>query len=418
MDNKNTRIEESKNNFIVNLYRFLYDLNRYVPTKELKELLGVYENLPMDKMCLRYYTIMKHHMSDIKSKNERMFKTPIEVLPNGIDLSLLWPKLSSRQKKKIWVYLEMLYTYCEIILVLPETSTQDSSIKQVSRNLSSIDNKIELDNKSNEHEFNPYVGVGGSDEQYGIREMFSGPKILPTEGGGLGLGSMTGLLGLNNMFDIKELRNQLKNMSSDDIDKATSNLKDLLGSGVSEKTSNLISDMLSNITTELKNTDDDNENPIDSIMKIADKVANNLRPKIKNEGVSMEELLQSTSGLTKNLKDKNGNSLFGGGNNPFGMLDQMMSKFAQRGKDPNNMTQHECIQECNNMLRSMGMNLPRNFSIPNIPNMPPNEQLDPHGQTPRIPQKILNKLPQNSQLNRKMRRKFNKLQKKTKKKKK
>ena len=418
-------MEQYFESFITTLYKFLSDLDRYVPTKEIKDILDVYQKLPMGQISLRYYTIMEKYAKQIKNKtDESMFQKPLKILPNDVDISILWKKLSKNQKKKIWLYLEKLYKLCEIILIekneqpqpqpqtQPQTQTQQQPQPQP-QTQTQTQTQTQSQTQTQELEFNPYEGIGSVIEEYGINEMFSGPDTLPSDkkSSGMGMGSMASLLGLNKMFDINKLRDQLKNMSKEDIDKATQNLQGLLGGNVSENTSGIISDMLSSIKNEIQNDKNLDDDPFDSIMRIAQNVATKLQPKIESGNVNMDELFKSTQGLTDNLKGSDGKGLFEGKTNPFDLVKKMMGNFMKGNKNPNQMSEQDCIQECNNMLGQMGMS--RQSFNPQQPQYP---QYPQQPQYPQNPQNPMMQPPLH--FNRKMQRKLKKMKKKQRRKKK
>ncbi len=159
-------------------------------------------------------------------------------------------------------------------------------------------------------------------------------------------------------------------MKKEDIDEATNSIKSLLGNNVDDNTSNLISDMLTNIKDELQKEDMSSGNPLDSIVKIAESVASKIKPKIEEDGIDMTQLWNSTQTLANQCKDQNGNDLFGGNMNPFELVNQMMGGLDNQnpqGMQPN-MTQEEYLNNCNEMLQSMGM---RNIDFNNLPSQPP-----------------------------------------------
>ena len=354
-------MEENFRKFITVLYDFLKDLNRYCPTAEVKTLLNpdIYQNLPMGQICLRYYTVMKDNAIDIENRNEKIFDHPLIILPD-INISKIWFQLSKRQKNKIWTYLNILYKLCDIILNsedIPPEQPPEQPPTQPEQQPEQQEQSPTPEPAQPALNFNPYEGIGVSTEKYGIKDMFSGPETLPGEkqggmGGMGGMGDMAGMLGLSKMFNVKELKNQLRNMSTEEIDAATKNLKDLLGSGVSDKTSGLISNMLTNITDELKKTPDSDGDGFDDIMKIAETVANNLQPQIERNKIDMSELLQSTEGLTKKIAGQSGAV------NPFSLVNTMMGNLMNRSTDPTQISEQDCINECTNILQQMGMAVP------------------------------------------------------------
>nr|QBK88388.1 MAG: uncharacterized protein LCMiAC01_00520 [Mimivirus LCMiAC01] len=344
--------EKYLNDFIKTLYKFLCDLDRYVPTKSIQEILKIYTKLHMGKVSMRYYSIIKDHISDIKNRNASMFKQPLFILPQ-VDISALWEKLStSGQKKKVWSYLNLLYVLSEMFLA--EKNYVNKNIKNKEQ---SEDEHTQNDKKL---KFNPYIGIGQTNEEYGVNEISAGPEKLSNETGGLGLGgigSMLGTAGLSNMLD--ELKQQWKNMDPAEIAEATKSVQNLLGPD--SNTSGIISDLLKNISTELAGDETD-------IMKIIENVASNVKSKIKPENINMGELLKSVQNMTNNCTDENGNKLFDGAKNPLNMINSLMGKMT--GNNSKQMSEQECFSMYNNMLNEMGMNAPPGLRqhLKNIPN--------------------------------------------------
>ena len=130
-----------------------------------------------------------------------------------------------------------------------------------------------------------------------------------------------GMSGIN----LNQLTDQLKNMKQEDIDEATDTIRNMLGTNDNGAAGELISDMLTNIRDELQNEDISSGNPLNNIVKLAENVANKMKPKMDNSDVNVEDLFKSTKNLTDNCVDENGNNIFGNGLNPFAMMNTMMN---------------------------------------------------------------------------------------------
>lgn len=312
-----------------NLFKFISDLHRYCPTSGTDSFIKQFKNLDIPKVINVFYDKMKTVEDKLNKKDESLFTADFLLFPE-INISTTWSKLTSLRKEKIWTYLQILYIQSDILL---------------NKNL-----------EKKPLEFNPYVGIGDGDTNYGVEEMYSGVKNMP-EPEKPGIGSVTNLLGINKMLNLDKLSNELKNMSKDDIDEATNNIKNLLGSNVDDKTTNLISTMLSSINEELKKDNNSTDNPLDNIFKIAESVADKIKPSIQKDGIDMNKLWSSTQNLATKCKDDKGNSVFGSGPNPFDMLTKMMN---------GNMNEDECIEQYQKMLSDIGGN---NINLDNLQNM-------------------------------------------------
>lgn len=394
-------MSQSVNQFAGTLHKFVNDLHRYTPSEGSKKFIEVFNDLDMDKVILRYYNILNEHSGKIKNRDETLFSNNLNVFP-GIELSECWKKLSSGQKRKIWIYLEMLFVLSELII-------QDNSEKEAKEKSNDLSNMAHTIVKNEEgtvdnadQNFNPYVGVGSSNGEYSIEEMFSGPQTLPgEENNDSALPGMANF-GLNSMFNIGELKDQLKNMKKEDIEEATNNIKKMLGNNDDDNTSTLISDMLNNITEELKNDEMNEGDPFKNIVKIAESVADKMKPQMESSNIDMSQLLNSTQSLASQCEDENGNNLFAGGVNPFNLVNQMMNMNQGTNNNNNNASssnvnnnnasrslngnsgqgfdQQEFMNEYNNVLRNMGLGNPNGNSNGNSngtgnPNSPGNIDL-------------------------------------------
>ena len=370
-------MEQHYNSFLTTFYKFIFDLNRYDPTIGTSKALEVYKDLDFAKVIFRTYHLLKDNNVKIRNKDETLFNNPFIVLPD-VDVSQSWSKLIKGQKNKLFTYLTILLIETDILFnqLGQETSntpskklnTEPEAIIKLTENTTgeiTIVVKAE-DNKNSE--FNPYVGVGeNNNQQYSVDEMFSSLANMEDEEttvGGIGLESIVKMIGLNKIVDFNELTNQLKNMKKEDIENATNDIKKMLGDKVDAKTTTLITDLLTNISEEMKSSDMTKGDPFKHIIKIAESVAGKMKPQIEKGDLDVSQLGNSVQMFADNCKDKDGKPMFEGTMNPFAMLSQFTnitgSKNANNANNNKensaNGTQEQCLQQCTDMLKSMGMN--------------------------------------------------------------
>jgi len=302
---------------------------------------------------------MREHEPKLKAFDESVFEAPLYVFP-GIDLSDLMSKVPTEKRKKIFIYLHTLLVISDMMV---QSANDDPDEKPLENSVE--DSKDAKDAK--QLTFNPYVGIGGdTNGELTASDMFSA-KFPEEAQQKPGLGSIASMIGIDKVLNLKQLTEQLKNMSKDDIDEATNSIKTLLGSNIDEKTSDLLSDMLCNISDELKNDTMSSGNPLDNIVKIAESVAGKMRPKIDKNNIDVGALWNSTQNLAEKCKDENGNNLFANGMNPFDMMNKMINskmgnpKSAENPSDqlqeifnslpiPPGMTQQQYMAHCARML--------------------------------------------------------------------
>jgi hypothetical protein len=333
-------METQYKQFITTFYKFIYDLNRYNPTPETQQNLEIYNDLDMAQTIFKTYNLLKDNGQQITEKDETLFDTEFMIL-NNINLSAIWKNLIKGQKNKVWTYLNILKICSELL---------------------NEDKPVETDIVKKD--FNPYEGIGG-DTEFTVEGMCTYLDNLD-DGlpGGIGIESIAKLIGLDKYVNMEELRDKLKGMTKEQIDSATNDIRGMLG-GTDDKTAGLINKMLTGVNQELQNTDLSNENPLTTIMKMAEKVAHSMKDDIKDGNIDMNQIFNSTQNLAGQMKDENGNPVFGAGN-PFMMLGKMINM--SRSTTNNTMSQEQCKTECNQMLQSMGM---ENVDLdnPNMANM-------------------------------------------------
>jgi len=346
-------MSDSTKQFISNLYKMIYDLDRYHSTNKTKEILSIYHKLNISKVFVRCYTCLQNYKSDIKNNNEKIFEKDIEILP-GINLSEFWQYLKIQQKKKIWVYLNVLMLSCDIIL--SEDKTNNSKVKN-------NDTKESESTETSNINFNPYVGVGNNKSDYSMDDMMAGPEVLKLSDdkesksiipNNLTSALTTSMLG-NNMLNIGKIKDELKNMKQEDIDAATDSIKKLLGDGIDDQTSELLKDILQNITQELQNDKNNSVNSVNDLMKFADNIAKKIGPKMEKSGIDTRKILESTKKISSQFKNEKGESMFGD-KNPFDMLDKLMGPLMSNENNKSEISEDKYIETCNDALKNLGIN--------------------------------------------------------------
>ena len=101
------------NEFKKTVYNFINDLERYHSNPACLRLIEIYENLDMNRVLARFIRLMGKHELELKNQDETLFDEPCDPLP-GLQLSDIFPKLASGQKRKIFNYLHCLLILSKI----------------------------------------------------------------------------------------------------------------------------------------------------------------------------------------------------------------------------------------------------------------------------------------------------------------
>jgi hypothetical protein len=335
-------MERQYEQFVSTLYKFVYDLDRYHTTKGTSEIVGKFKFLNMNKVMLKFYRITKDNIELIKNKNDKLFDNSFLILPD-VDMGYYWKVLTDNQKKKIWVYINILYTICDMILYIKNDCTDNTINKFINKNT--------IGDKETKKTFDPYIGVGEDTVEYSVDDVCAGDcdKVIarPEESTSpIGLSSLMGMVGMNNILNLDEIRNQLKNLSSSDIKGMTEKISDMLENDDSQ-TINLITSILENIKESFGEGQSLSSNPMEDISKIANNIVNKIKPEVENGNIDFKKILESTKKMSEKY---NSQGLFPNGFNPFNLLNKLMSN------NNNNISEKEYITELDNMCGNLGIN--------------------------------------------------------------
>lgn len=258
--------------FVTNLQLFLANLQNIHPSRDVADFLKVFEKLDMIKIIIKFLNTMRKFETDLLKRNKTIFEENIKPLP-GIDLKTYWKHVSDEQQTDFWTQLQVLYVLAEQLV----SSSKGSQKEERTQLMKDMTEDIKVHSEGKVLFFNPFLGVGG-DENVSMEDLFNPDVKLPGEG--------------QSLLDFGKIKEQIKNMSPEDLEKATRTIKDLMGDDIDENTSNTITTMLQDISSELQNTNLEGD-PMKNLMKVAESVAHKMKKKINNNEIDGEKLMNS-----------------------------------------------------------------------------------------------------------------------------
>ena len=313
-------------------------------------------------MIKKIFTAVSSNYDLLRDKSPKLFQLKIKKEDNkevtqtiipGLDIIYSWYCLTDNDRNDLWFYIENMFISGTKMIHLVNEIHKDnfniSLLKEINYArikkdfmLAFPDQEIEVVNVMN-LDVDPFLlGVGSNNnEGFGVENLLASSQDIKNEISTPGIGSMAKMLGVDKMLNMEELSNQLKNINKAEIDEATINIKKLLGSNVDENTSDMIGNILNDITDQLKSSDLSSGDPIQNIINIAEKVAQNTLPKIDKNKVDIKKVLESTQNLASNYKDKDGNPFMANGVNPLDILSSLM----QNQNNPPNKEQLKMAQD-------------------------------------------------------------------------
>lgn len=318
-------------------------------------------------MIKKIFTAVSNNYELLKEKDPKLFQLKVTKEDNrqvtmtiipGLDMIYGWYCLSDEDRNNLWFYIEnMFISGTKMIHLVNETSTNNFDTKilkeinysRIKKDFTTSFPDQQIVNVMN-LDVDPFLlGVGNNNEEFDIENIIASTQDIQKGIDAPGIGSMAKMLGVDKMLNMDELSKQLKNISKTEIDEATNNIKNLLGSNVDENTSEMISGILGDITEQLKSSNLGNGDPIQNIINIAEKVAQNALPKIDKNKVDMQKVFESTQNLANNYKDKDGNPILAGLGNGVNPLEMLTTLMQNQGNPPNK----EQMKMAKNMMKTL-----------------------------------------------------------------
>lgn len=317
------------NKFVCVLRDFVTELKAASPSQGIQKFLSKFDSLDMGNIVIRYLNTTRNVENKLKSRDETIFSTQFKPLP-GIDISKHWGNLSDEVKEKMWNYLNLMFLLCELMAT---QSSGDEVSPEKTQELKQLSDSI----CGNDIEFNPYSGIGKS-ENFSTESMFSGPDKLPGQTGGM---DSLQKAALSQLVDMDKLKEELKNLNEDKINEASGKIKEMFGGVVDDNTTNMITDMLSAVTKELQGTDM-SDDPFDSLSSVIGKVSEQMKPKFESGEFDINGFAKSAAEIAKQQDPENGQ-----------LLSDMISSMTNTNEDGE--VGEDYINNCNQLLSNMGM---------------------------------------------------------------
>jgi hypothetical protein len=357
--------------FIINLRILLNDIVTNVPDgKSVKvsaiKLIETIETRKLDPVKVgnivrKIYTIstanlgllVAHDMKLFQIKEKKDGRNVIITMIPGINIGEAYEYFNDNSD--FWKCIENIFYASVKLLDCINSDYMNDEIKSITDKIEktvNINNTIvELRKKVpdtqlvTKEDFNPFIGVGETTNNYSVNDMLSGPKTLnqndKSSSGMGGIGSIASMMGDDKMLNLDKLTDELKNIDKKQIDDATVQIKNMMGGNVDENTSEMLNLALQSVTEQLKKTDLSSGNPLENIFKIADTVAQQIAPKIDKTKIDKNTVMNSMKELGKNMPG--GNNIFGN----FDMFTNMMKSQMDIVKDgkAKNKSQEQITEE-------------------------------------------------------------------------
>lgn len=336
MQNTKQNIDtDNLNKIYIQYYELLHNINRYCPNVLIQEYIDKFQTLDINLVLVRFMKIMQQYEDALKTNynDSLILNNDIFILPD-IDIKKYWINFDDKQKKKIWLNLRVIYLRGKLLIdhevdeYIPSTSISETVDGQ-------HDTVIKIEEEKKEELYvDPILGVGADIKNYDVNQLFKGTETLDNgKIGGPSISSFAKLIGVDKMFDVSKITDQLKSMTKEDIENATQSISNLLNTKADEKTQSFLKDLLDQIKDQLNNVDFTEGDPYKKIENISSCVAKSMKSQVMKGEVDFNGILDNTKGLVKEFAQKGDSGI---NEKQFGMLDNFLKDMQKNPAKVNN----------------------------------------------------------------------------------
>jgi hypothetical protein len=157
---------------------------------------------------------------------------------------------------------------------------------------------------------NPFVGINEETGEYDVKTLFSNLESVNKESTDLlNPESMLKMMGINKMFDMKDIMSKFKDINQNEIEEATEQISKLVGADGDDETKKFLGSLINDVITKVQ-TSGDNINMMDLaniVMNDTSKTADS--SKLEKTAGYLKNFMNNSQEILKNMKDDKGNPI-------------------------------------------------------------------------------------------------------------
>lgn len=285
----------------------------------------------------------------------------VTIIP-GIDMQIVTKIMSDEEMEKLWDHMYMMYISSVVMITEINKHKRNGTVWEVLPKMRERVIKSGMFSQDSKL-FNPFIGImpetqHDSKTEYDVTTMFESVDKFDTPSGP-SLNDMLNMPGMDKMFNVDQLSDQLRNVKPEEIEDATKNITKLLGAEDDPDVKEVCSTLVDGIVEEFKN----GEGGIQGMAKIAETVSNKVgknidKKKMQKTANQLNMFLKDSEKNLKNMKDGNGN--------PIGeqIMDTLKGPLAELQKGTNGNGEINMSNMANIFSQvSSAMNLMKNSEI-------------------------------------------------------
>jgi hypothetical protein len=233
-------------------------------------------------------------------------KNSIVTIIPGVDIGCVAKSMNIEEQKVLWVNIFMMYISSANLIAMINNLKREGKQWEIIPKLrvkvveSGLFNSGLL--------FNPFVGFNEDKGEYDMDALFANvDKLENPNPAGMGLNALLKMTGVDKIFDMDKLSEQIKDVDEEEIKKATVNLTNMIGAKGDNDTQELLTNLVNDVVKKLQSGEKD-------IFGIAQSVAMD-----RGKTVDPAKFMKTASKFKNfasqdhlsNLKDENGNPIGG-----------------------------------------------------------------------------------------------------------
>lgn len=278
------------------------------------------EKLSERQVLIKIYSTMRTYSDFLLNRSSELFdikdqNNKIQTIIPGIDIGLIYKKLSEQDQLRLWKLFSLLFITCTRIV----HSINGEKIKPKHKeNVKTTNEKLEkyLEEQGinvKQMLFNPFLGLGEDNTNYGLNELFAGIINSPEEGNKtMNIESLIKMVGLNIDDLDKNIREKCKDITDDEINAVTGQITDFFGDGDGDSTINQVcGTMIKHVIKDVK----------DNGIKNMTQTAKNTFGKIEKD-IGKKKLKKAMKKMKNKVENKYGK---GGKTNPSGIINEIIN---------------------------------------------------------------------------------------------
>jgi hypothetical protein len=251
-----------------------------------------------------------NYIPDISLFSIRNSDSKIVTLIPGLDISLIINYLSSDELDELWYYLYLIIISSIKMLTLINNFKKTGKVWDLINLLNTRVAIYVAKTKKEQYLFNPFIGIQ-SDNNFDLEKLFPnqiGVDNTADKFNNMAIKNLLGNLNIGNLLNVKDLNEQFKNITDNDISDASNSITNMLGLNKDAETVQNCNNLVKGIVDDLKTNGITDF--VSTIENIKDKYADILDPlKFKNSGFNLDNFMKNATNEIENMKDENGNTI-------------------------------------------------------------------------------------------------------------